>query len=155
MTTFHNCDAIPRFIAIAFFAAMIAEFPAHAEIVRDIDARTEALRSAAHGADTDAQVAALERAINNGDRASNELKSQIKALEDEKRALEKIQVVLTSGLIGALVTAFVAIMGTVVSFSRGRAERDLKRLEVLQKSAELEAKGISVPGDIRANYVGR
>jgi hypothetical protein len=122
-------------------------------IAKDIETKTEELRTASQ-ADSNAsdKVVALENAIKAGERASSDLRGQIKALEDEKQALEKVQVVLTSGLIGALVTAVVAILGTVLGFSRGRADRDLKRLEVLEKSTELESKGIKVPDDIRIAY---
>lgn len=148
-------------VAFAFTAALAT--PAGAEIARDIERKTEDLRtSTGRDAATNEKVVALEEAIKRGERASAELWTQIKsleeekrALENEKRALEKIQVVLTSGLIGALVTAFVAILGTFVNFARGRAERDLKRLEVLEKAAALEAKGIRVPDDIQAVYKGR
>jgi len=123
---------------------------------------TLALTAALATASASEKVLALQAAIKRGEQASAGLWTQIKtleeqkaALENEKRALEKIQVVLTSGLIGALVTAFVAVLGTFLNFSRGRAERDLKRLEVLEKALELESKGVHVPADIEAAYKGR
>jgi len=123
---------------------------------------TLALTAALATASASEKVLALQAAIKRGEQASAGLWTQIKtleeqkaALENEKRALEKIQVVLTSGLIGALVTAFVAVLGTFLNFSRGRAERDLKRLEVLETALELESKGVHVPADIEAAYKGR
>lgn len=144
-------------IATIALASVLAASSASAEIARDIERKTEDLRAAntARDSATNEKVVALEEAIKRGERASTELRGQITSLEDEKRALEKVQVVLTSGLIGAIVTAFVAILGTFLNFSRGRAERDLKRLEVLQKAVELESKGISVPDDIQSAYKGR
>jgi septal ring factor EnvC (AmiA/AmiB activator) len=152
-----NTLPMRRSIAMVGVALCLTASTAGAEIVRDIERKTEDLRAASGDRDTatNQKVADLEAAIKRGERASTELKTQITKLEEEKRALEKVQVVLTSGLIGALVTAFVAILGTILSFSRGRAERDLKRLEVLEKSVELEAKGIRVPDDIQAGYRGR
>jgi HAMP domain-containing protein len=147
-------------LPIALMAANLLAWPASAEIARDIETKTEELRALSDD-DSNARekIAVLEAAIKRGERASAGLWTQIKsleaekeALEDEKRALEKIQVVLTSGLIGALVTAFVAILGVAINFARGRAERDLKRLEVLEKSVELESKGINIPEDIQAAY---
>jgi len=144
--------------------AALATASASAEIARDIERRTEDLRAATSSDDsaTSEKVLALQAAIKRGEQASAGLWTQIKtleeqkaALENEKRALEKIQVVLTSGLIGALVTAFVAVLGTFLNFSRGRAERDLKRLEVLETALELESKGVNVPADIEAAYKGR
>jgi HAMP domain-containing protein len=141
--------------------AALATTSVNAEIALDIEEKTADLRAATAASDvaTSEKVLALEAAIKRGEQASAGLWSQIKsleaqkdALESEKRALEKIQVVLTSGLIGALVTAFVAILGTFLNFSRGRAERDLKRLEVLAKTVELESKGIPVPIDIQSTY---
>jgi hypothetical protein len=141
--------------------ATLVACPVSAELARDIERKTEDLRASAATADatTKAKIDELEKAIKRGEDASAGLWTQIKsleaqkeALENEKRALEKVQVVLTSGLIGALVTALVAILGVFLNFSRGRAERDLKRLEVLEKSAELESKGIHVPADIQTTY---
>ena len=150
-------------VATLTLTAALAASSAGAEIARDIERRTEDLRAATSSDDsaTNEKVLALQAAIKRGEQASAGLWSQIKsleaekeALENEKRALEKIQVVLTSGLIGALVTAFVAILGVFLNLSRGRAERDLKRLEVLAKTVELESKGIPVPADIQATYKG-
>ena len=153
-----------RWMATLLFTAFLATSSAGAEIAKDIQKKTEDLRASATATDaaTRDKVAALQEAIRRGERASTGLLTQIKTLEDqkaalesEKRALEKVQVVLTSGLIGALVTALVAILGTFLNFSRGRAERDLKRLEVLEKTVELEAKGIHVPADIDTAYKAR
>lgn len=130
-------------------AVFFATSPADAAIARDIEEKTEELRATASSGDaaTAEKIRALEEAIQRGEKASAGLWSQIKSLEaekaareNEKRALEKIQVVLTSGLIGALVTAFVAILGVFLNHSRGRAERDLKRLEVLAKTVDSRAR---------------
>jgi HAMP domain-containing protein len=148
-------------LVVLALTASLAAFPVSAEIALDIERKTEDLRAsvATSDATTNAKVVELEAAIKRGEQASAGLWTQIKsleaekqALENEKRALEKIQVVLTSGLIGALVTALVAILGTFLNFARGRAERDLKRLEVLEKSVALESKGIHVPADIQSTY---
>jgi DNA repair exonuclease SbcCD ATPase subunit len=155
-----------RLLVIASLAltAALTTSSAGAAAARDIEEKTEDLRAstAAIDAATNEKVLALQAAIKRGEQASAGLWTQIKtleeqkaALENEKRALEKIQVVLTSGLIGALVTAFVAILGTFLNFSRGRAERDLKRLEVLEKALALEPRGIHLPADIEAAYKGR
>jgi HAMP domain-containing protein len=151
-----SLSATRRNAAMLAMACALAAASVSAEIARDIEQRTEDLRASSGQRDTatSAKIIDLEAAIKRGEGASADLRIQITKLEDEKRALEKIQMVLTSGLIGALVTAFVAILGTIVGFSRGRAERDLKRLEVLEKSVELEAKGIRVPDDIQAAYKG-
>src|SRR5438034_9580841 len=75
--------------------------PVRAMIARDIEAKTEALRDArASGSELNReQVDALEKAIERGQQASAGLRGQIDSLEKEKAALERIQVVLTSGLI--------------------------------------------------------
>jgi hypothetical protein len=155
-----------RLLVIASLAltAALTTSSAGAEIARDIERKTADLREAtsAGASASSEKVLALQAAIKRGEQASAGLWTQIKtleeqkaALENEKRALEKVQVVLTSGLIGALVTAFVAILGTFLNFSRGRAERDLKRLEVLEKALALESRGIHLPADIEAAYKGR
>jgi len=62
---------------------------------------------------------------------------------------------LTSGLIGALVTAAVAVIGALTNFRRSRADRDFRRLEVLEKATQLQASGIGVPPDILQDYANR
>lgn len=130
-----------------------------AEAAVEIEKRTDELRQSTAAAATPEQVRALAAAIERGERASAGLRNQIQVLEqqtrkreDEKRSLERVQVVLTSGLVGALVTALVAILGMFLNVARGRAERDLKRLEVLEKCAQLESRGIQIPVEIRTHY---
>ncbi len=71
------------------------------------------------------------------------------------QVLEQVQTVLTSGLVGAIVTAPVAIMGAVASARTSRAEWDLKRLDVVEKVVALKKAGVGVPRDIAEDYQGR
>ncbi|HEY9218807.1 MAG TPA: hypothetical protein VIO94_12200 [Phenylobacterium sp.] len=145
----------------AVWLALGAAGAAHAEIARDIESRTEALR-ASSGPSRAEEIAGLEQAIARGERASGELRGQIAGLEaqtrklqEEKAALERIQVVLTSGLIGAIVTALVAILGAFAKVRSGREERELQRLQVIEKAFELRAKGVPLPADLQAVLGGR
>jgi hypothetical protein len=136
-------------------------FPREANaIAQNIEDKTEALKRAAQADGATAQmVLDLQEAIKQGEAASAKLWDNIRALEQEKQALqeenrklERIQTILASGLIGALVTAGVAILGVVTNSRRTRAERDLKRLEVLEKASALQSKGVAIPGDIQSEY---
>lgn len=155
-------------MSLAAFAPILLVSENVGAAAAEIEELTEEIRQSVATSNTSNQdrILELEEAIKRGERASVGLRTQIESLqsemqrlqvrknelENEKRALEKVQSVLTSGLIGALVTALVAILGVFLNFSRGRAERDLKRLEVIEKSASLEANGIRVPSDIRSAY---
>jgi hypothetical protein len=53
------------------------------------------------------------------------------------------------------VTAAVAIITAFSGFKRSRADRDYRRLEVIDKALALEARGQSIPPDIAIGYLGR
>jgi Flp pilus assembly protein TadB len=97
----------------------------------------------------------LERALERGEQINSSLRSEVQALERERAQLVQVQAVLTSGLVGALVTAVVAVAGAVVSSRNSRPERDLKKLAVLEKLHELRGAGVQVPADIEATYSAR
>jgi hypothetical protein len=145
---------------IAGLCVLLASAPVGAVIAEDIEKKTEALKRAAESdAATAEMITDLQNAIKQGEAASSKLWDNIKALEkeklalqDENRKLERVQTILASGLIGALVTAGVAIFGVLVNVRRSRAERDLKRLEVVEKAGVLQAKGIAIPADIQSEY---
>jgi len=155
---------LSRLLSITLFLQLIGfAVPAYAAIARDIEEKTGEARALLHAQPGDPAVAerirALEDAIKRGEQASKQLWVDIERLESEKKALqaevrnlERIQTVLTSGLIGALVTAAVAILGIFTTARRSRADRDLKRLEVLEKATELKSKGVGVPMDIQTAY---
>ena len=97
----------------------------------------------------------LERALGRGESINASLRSEVQTLERERAQLVQIQAVLTSGLVGALVTAVVAVAGAVVSSKNSRPERDLKKLAVLEKLRELRESGVQIPSDIEARYSAR
>jgi len=80
------------------------------------------------------------------------LQKEKQALLDANQRLERTQIVLGSGLIGALVTAVVGILGAITSSRRSRADSDLKRLEVIVRARELQQKGVPLPSDIVQGY---
>jgi predicted RNase H-like nuclease (RuvC/YqgF family) len=150
-----------QLVRILIVAVALGVSAAHAEIARDIESKTEDLRRAMDAEDPQVRtkIRELEEAIRRGEGASKDLWSNIEELEQQKASLqaensklEKIQTVMASGLIGALVTATVAILGVFGNLRRSRAERDLRRLEVVEKARELEGKGVPVPTDIRNEY---
>lgn len=151
---------------LVLVAVLLPPLISHAEIARDIDAKTATLKTLDRASANDPAVAEaireLREAIASGERAGKELWEEIrrneasmKALQAEKQALvkanedlERTKLILSSGLIGALVTAFVAIFGAVTSARRSRAESDLKRLDVIVKARDLQKNGVRLPDDI-------
>jgi hypothetical protein len=103
-------------------------FAADAAIMNEIEARTAELRkdvSEGNAAQANSEkIKQLEAAIRRGEEASGRLRQDIQALEEEKESLERVQVVLTSGLIGALVTAAVALFGLFANLRGSRAQSD-------------------------------
>jgi hypothetical protein len=97
-------------------------------------------------------LATAQKVIAEGTSAVAKLNQQITQLEKEKAELKQVQTTLTSGLIGAVVTALVAIAGAIFKPLGSRVERDLKRLEVVEKVAALQVKRIAVPPDIVQTY---
>ena len=109
----------------------------------------ERLRNAEN---TEEVVAIAEETIQKGERTMEDLRKEVQKLENEKAELERIQTALTSGLIGAVVTAVIAVIGFIFKDMSSTVDRDLKRLEVAEKLSELESKGVLIPGDIRKKY---
>ena len=97
--------------------------------------------------------ARLEAALKRGEEINVSLQSQVESLKAERAQLVQVQTALTSGLIGAVVTALVAIGGAIVSSRNSKPERDLKRLAVLEKAHELQSAGVQLPNDIAQAYV--
>ncbi|MDO8932840.1 MAG: hypothetical protein Q7U97_10635 [Rhodocyclaceae bacterium] len=88
-----------------------------------------------------------------------DLESKISAAAIEREELKKqhdelkqIQSQLASGLVGAIVTAIVAIAGAFLTALNSKPERDLKRLTVIEKANELKKSGVAVPEDIVSQY---
>ena len=123
------------------------------EQARAVDTHPSNKSSAAPLTLSNAEIVRLETALKRGEQINTSLRTQIEALETERAKLVQIQAVLTSGLVGALVTAIVAIAGAFVTSRNSRPDRDLKRLTVLEKVQELQQAGIQLPPDITKNYI--
>jgi hypothetical protein len=130
----------------------LATAPASAAIAEIEDASEQARAALNEGGElspaAQAGLRRLETALANGERINESLKGQVKALEDERAKLQEAQTVLKSGLVGALVTAIVAILGAFVTSRNSRPERDLKRLAVIEKVRELKAANVKLPPDL-------
>jgi hypothetical protein len=98
--------------------------------------------------EAEASLQRLEAALENGERVNASLHSQVASLQEERTKLQQAQTVLTSGLVGALVTAIVAILGAFVTSRNSRPDRDLKRLAVIEKVRELKAANVKLPRDL-------
>ena len=139
-------------VAGALLASLVlAAPPAAGAIERATDALREEQRlmlaDPEHATQSE-KLAELEQAIARGAAASQGLRGQIDTLKEEKAKLERVQGLLTSGLVGATLTAVVALLGALGKLSGWRVERDLKRLEVIERAHRLTADGVNVPADI-------
>ncbi|EIC27839.1 hypothetical protein [Methylomicrobium album] len=140
-----------RNFLLRIFAATCLLMPlaGHPEIARHLDEELEhgrrVVEASPQGEGATDQIRSLKEAIARGETASRQLREEI-------QRLEKIQAVLTSGLIGAVVTAIVAMLSAFANFRRSRADRDYRRLEVIEKAQQLKSAGIRVPADILRNY---
>jgi hypothetical protein len=139
-------------VAGLLILALAAAAPATAAIKKIEEASAEVRAAIQEGGELSpaarASLINLEAALANGERINTSLKDQVKALEDERAKLQEAQTVLKSGLVGALVTAIVAMLGAWVTSRNSRPERDLKRLAVIEKVRELKAANVKLPRDL-------
>jgi len=138
--------------------ALIASWPISAAAIKEIkDASAEAREALAASVEhsqtgSPVSTARLEAALKRGEEINASLQSEVEALKTERAQLVQVQTALTSGLIGAIVTALVAIGGAIMGSRNSRADRDLKRLAVIEKARELQSAGIRLPDDIAKAY---
>ena len=138
--------------------ALLAASPISAAAIKEIkDASAEARQSLAElacvqQAGSAVSTARLEAALKRGDEVTASLKSDVEALKTERAQLVQVQTALTSGLIGAIVTTLVAVGGAIMGSKNSRADRDLKRLAVIEKAQELQGAGMRLPDDIVKVY---
>ena len=138
--------------------ALLASSSMSAAAIQEIkeasaEARQALAASAGHlQAEGAVSTARLEAALKRGEEINASLQSEVEALRTERAQLVQVQTALTSGLIGAIVTALVAIGGAIMGSRNSRPDRDLKRLAVLEKARELEGAGIKLPNDIAQAY---
>ena len=142
-------------------AAAMQEIVSASEAAREVARRANEAANAAKAvapstgavpAASSLELERLERALKRGEEINTSLRSDLAALERERAQLVQVQAILTSGLVGALVTAVVAVAGAVVTSRNSRPDRDLKRLAVLEKLRELQGAGVAVPSDIEVKY---
>jgi len=145
-----------RFVVLLVVLSGAVVSPAYAMKMAVSELRTRL----SEAKDTEAVIAIAEETIKEGEQAIEELKNEVKnlksekdKLQNEKIELQRIQTVLTSGLIGAFVTAIIAIFGFVFKTINSKVDRDFKRLEVAEKLSVLNSKGVTIPIDIRNKYM--
>jgi len=145
-----------RFVVLLAVLSGVVVSPAYAMKMAVSELRTRL----SEAKDTEAVIAIAEETIKEGEQAIEELKNEVKnlksekdKLQNEKIELQRIQTVLTSGLIGAFVTAIIAIFGFVFKTINSKVDRDFKRLEVAEKLSVLNSKGVTIPIDIRNKYM--
>jgi hypothetical protein len=147
-----------RLSATLAVVLLLAGPPASAAAIREIrDASAEAreaLAAAAEHPQASAPVntARLEAALKRGEEINASLQSEVETLKTERAQLVQVQTALTSGLIGAIVTAIVAIGGAISGSRNSKPDRDLKRLAVIEKARALQAAGVPLPDDIAQAY---
>jgi hypothetical protein len=138
-----------RSLLLLVITCCLLPLSGQAEIARHLDEELEhgrrVVEASPQGEEAADQIRSLKDAIARGETASRQLREEI-------QRLEKIQAVLTSGLIGAVVTAIVAMLSAFANFRRSHADRDFRRFEVIEKAYQLKSSGVPVPADILRNY---
>jgi hypothetical protein len=138
--------------------ALLASSPVSSDAIKEIEEASAEAREALAAssglppAGGVISTARLEAALKRGEEINASLQSEVEALKIERAQLVQVQTTLTSGLIGAIVTALVAIGGAIMGSRNSRPDRDLKRLAVLEKARELQSAGIRLPDDIADAY---
>lgn len=148
----------PLHAALAVLA-LIAAAPVSGAAISEINAASAEARQALAAAAAHPQAegaistARLEAALKRGEEINASLTSEVESLKTERAQLVQVQTALTSGLVGAIVTALVAIGGAIMGSRNSRPDRDLKRLAVIEKARELQSAGVQLPDDIARAYV--
>ncbi|MEO8061365.1 MAG: hypothetical protein ABI821_01320 [Pseudomonadota bacterium] len=144
-----------RFLLMVVALLMAGETRVYAVAIQQIDEASDEVRAALANSNSpelspaaQASLRKLEQALDRGVSINDSLKSQVKTLEEERAKLQQAQTILTSGLVGALVTAIVAILGAFVTSRNSKPDRDLKRLAVIEKVRELKAANVRLPPDL-------
>jgi septal ring factor EnvC (AmiA/AmiB activator) len=157
---------------ILFIGAACA--PSRAFAIQAIDHAISDVENAKKNDPAFAQVVEhLQQTIDDGKHTIADLRVQSDRLEDEKTALQKqkdllelknnelhdkqaglerVQTALASGLVGAILTALVAIAGVILKTLGSRVERDLRQLEIVEKVAALRKAGVEPPADLVSRY---
>jgi len=81
-----------------------------------------------------------------------ELEKQNAKLEENKRHLERNQTTLAGGLIGAVLAALVGMIGSLSKWRTSRMDKDLHRLQIIEKVVALQKQGVKPPEDISHRY---
>ncbi|MEM7358949.1 MAG: hypothetical protein AAF431_07625 [Pseudomonadota bacterium] len=150
-----TCSIVLLFSMQIAVAAIEEIEEASAEVEKIVEALKDDSRSTGASDAIDRKsIQRLSAALERGEQINSSLEEQVAKYKAEKEELLKVQTMLSSGLIGALVTAFVAIAGAIISAKSSKPERDLKRLSVIEKAMKLRQEGASLPRDIEVNYVG-
>ncbi|MEZ5331088.1 MAG: hypothetical protein R2991_03325 [Thermoanaerobaculia bacterium] len=150
MTESARCAAL-----VVLLMLLGAVRPTHAEIQRAIDEAQSAQCDPEVEARLEATIARGRAAIDTLRGENAALQAERDELEQSKQELERVRTALTSGLIGAILTALVAIAGVVVKSLGSRLDRDYRRLEVVEKLAQLEKSGAHPPEDLFDRYLPR
>ena len=138
---------------------MIFSTLAYGEAIRHIEFASEEakeileiLKSGAQPENIDA-ISRLESALDQGVRVNNDLQRQIYSYKREKDELLKLKTTLSTSLIGAIITTIIAIFGAYIKVKNSKPERDLNRLNIIEKAFELNKSGVVLPDDISRKYL--
>lgn len=141
--------------AMAIKEIQEASAEARAAAAAMADGRAFAADPASTGASAPSMAAAmarLEAALKRGQEINESLNAQVEQLKSEREELVRTKELLASGLIGALVTIAVGVGGALISSRNSRPERDLKRLEAIEKAVKLDDAGIQLPEDVARRF---
>ena len=95
----------------------------------------------------------LENAIDRGVKVNKDLENMVYSYRNEKDELTRLKTKLSTSLIAAIVAAILTIVGAYIKLKGSKAERDLKRLSVIEKALELIEQGADLPKDIKSRYL--
>jgi hypothetical protein len=146
---------LQHLLALVYIAVIVsAPTTSKAVAIKEIEEASKEVRRALEGEQVSPEsVARLEAALKRGEEIKASLLAEVENLKEERARLMQVQTTLASGLIGAVVTAVVAIGGALLTAKNSRPDRDLKRLDVIEKARKLKLSGVALPDDIETVYV--
>lgn len=99
------------------------------------------------------QVEIMEEKINSARKIAASLNSELVTYRTERAQYNETLSALRSALFASVLAALGIVGGWIVSSLNAKADRDLKRLNIIEKAGELREAGFSIPSDIEAKYL--
>ena len=120
--------------------------------IADLNSRAARIEMMAPACDP-TQLAELREKIVAARELANRLSAELKSYKVERTKYDETLSTLRSALFASIIAALGVVGGWVVTSLNAKTERDLKRLNIIEKVRDLKDAGLGVPSDIELRYM--